>query len=188
MKIALPVFGLIAVLGLAYGLAFLGIIPAQKMADHSPGLGKTLIALHLAKPKKPAATKTAASAPATVSPEQDALNAEKKQIADSKAALAKAQADFEAEQQAAKTAPASPAAQIAAPPQTAAKLDAIYAAMSPDDLVTLFARLPDPAVLRALVNLDDKKAGKVLAGLPPARAARLTEALSRPRPTALASL
>ena len=116
------------------------------------------------------------------------MNAEKKQIADSKAALAKAQADFEAEQQAAKTAPASPAAQIAAPPQTAAKLDAIYAAMSPDDLVTLFARLPDPAVLRALTNLDDKKAGKVLAGLPPARAARLTQEMSRPRPAAVASL
>lgn len=187
MKIAFPVLGLLALLGIAYALAFFGVIPTQKMADHSPGLARTLIALHLAKPKKPAAMKTASSAPAAVSPEQEALNAEKKQLADQKAALDKQQADFEAQQTAAS---AAPAATAAAAPGDAGKLDAIYAAMSPDDLLTIFAKLPDPDVIRALTNLDEKKAGKVLAGLPPARAARLSEEMSHPQPAtrAVASL
>ena len=164
MKIAFPILGLLAVLGIAYALAFFGVIPTQKMADKSPGLAHALIALHLAKPKKPLATNKTMSAPATISPEQEALNAEKKQIADQKAVLDKEQADFEAQKQAA---PAASAASAASAPGGAGKLDAIYAAMSADDLLTIFAKLPDPDVIRALTNLDEKKAGKVLAGLPP---------------------
>lgn len=186
MKIALPVLGLVALLGTLYGLAFFGIIPAQKMADQSPGLAHTLIALHLAKAKKPV---LAAKAGAVLNPEQEGLNAQKKQLAGEKAAFAKEQADFEAAKQAVPAA-ASPASAAAAMPSSAAKLDAIYAAMSPDDLVTIFTKLPDPDVIRALMGLDEKKADKVLAGLPPARAARLTQLMSHPRPAsaALASL
>lgn len=190
MKIAFPVLGLLAVLGIAYALAFFGVIPVQKMAGKSPGLAHTLVALHLAKAKKPlSAAKTSAVASAVTSPEQEALNAEKKQIADAKAALDKQQADFEAQKQAAS---APPAAQTASAPasDSAGKLDAIYAAMSADDLLTIFAKLPDPDVIRALTNLDEKKAGKVLAGLPPARAARLSQEMSHPQPAnrAVASL
>ncbi len=183
MKIAFPLLGLLALLGIAYALAFFGVIPAQKMADHSPGLAHTLIALHLAKPKKPLAASKTLLAPATISPEQEALNAEKKQLADQKAALDKQQADFEAQKQTASAAPA-------ADPNSAGKLDAIYAAMSADDLLSIFAKLPDPDVIRALTNLDEKKAGKVLAGLPPARAARLSQEMSHPQPAsrAVASL
>jgi flagellar motility protein MotE (MotC chaperone) len=62
--------------------------------------------------------------------------------------------------------------------------------MSPDDLVTIFTKLPDPDVITALMSLDEKKAGKVLAGLPPTRAAHLTQEMSHPRPIsrAVASL
>lgn len=189
MKIAIPILGLLALLGIAYALAFFGIIPAQKMADHSPGLAPALIAMHLAKAKKPAKFgKTSAVASPVISPEQEALNTQEKQLADAKAALAKEQADFEAQKQAAS---AKPAAASAAPaPDRAAKLSAIYAAMSADDLVTIFSKLPNPDVISALMDLDEKKAGKVLAALPPTRAAHLTQEMSHPRPIshAVASL
>lgn len=180
MKIAIPILGLLALLGVAYGLAFFGIIPAQKMADRSPGLASALIALHLAKAKKPVTAGKTHAAPSVISPEQEALSTQKKQLADAKAALAKEQADFEAQKQAAPTS-SSPAA--ASVPDTAGKLSAIYAAMSADDLVTIFSHLPDPDVVSALMDLDEKKAGKVLAALPPARAAHLTQEMSHPRPS-----
>ena len=204
MKIAIPVLGLLALLGIAYGLAFFGIIPVQKMADHSPKLAHALIALHLAKAKKPMTAAGKSAAPTAVSPEQEALNTQKKQLADAQAKLAKDRADFEAQQAAPTPSPASAAspnaASAASPnaaspasgpaPDTAGKLSAIYAAMSPDDLIPLFSKLPDPDVVSALMGLDEKKAGKVLAALPPARAARLTQEMSHPRPTsrAVASL
>ena len=185
MKIAIPVFGVIVLLGIAYGLAFFGIIPAQKMADHSPGMASALISLHLAKAKKPKLAVGKSAVPATVSPEQEALNTQKKQLADGQAQLAKDRADFEAEKQ---QAAASPTPGSAAPPaDSQAKLNAIYAAMSADDLVTIFTKLPDPDVITALMSLDEKKAGKVLAALPPVRAAHLTQEMSHPRPASLAS-
>lgn len=176
MKIAIPVLGLLAVLGVAYGLAFFGVIPAQKMADKSPVLAHTLITLRLAKTKRPVTVRETHAAPPVISPEQEALSTQKKQLADAKAALAKEQADFEAQKQAV---PASVAFPTAAP-DTAGKLSAIYAAMSADDLVTIFSRLPDRDVVSALMALDEKKAGKVLAALPPARAAHLTQEMSHP--------
>ena len=188
MKIAIPLLGLVALLGAAYGLAFFGIIPVQKMAAKSPGLAPVLISLHLAKAKKPQPAKTAV-AQAPSSPEQEALNTQKKQISDAEAQLAKEQADFEA-QKAAPSVSAAPGTPAVPTQDTAGKLSEIYAAMSPDDLVTIFAKLPDPDVVSALMSLDEKKAGKVLAGLPPIRAAHLTQEMSHPRPAshAVASL
>ncbi len=186
MKIALPFLGILALLGVAYGLAFFGVIPAQKMADKSPQLASALIKLHLAKAKKPAphggpdALKTAA-----VNPAQAALNTQKTQLDAGRAQLAKDRADFDAQKQAAVAAPVSApdsAGQNSAAPDSAAKLSAIYAAMSPDDLVTIFTKLPDPDIISALMGLDEKKAGKVLAALPPTRAARLTQQMAHPRP------
>ncbi len=187
MKIAFPILGLLVVLGACYGLAFVGIIPTQKMADKNPALAKTLIGLHLVKAKKPKPAKADTTASAVISPEQEALNTQKKQLADAQAKLAKDQADFDAHKN---TSAASPPASAAPTVDTGAKLNAIYAAMSPDDLTVLFTRLPDPDVIAALINLDEKKAGKVLAALPPTRAARLTRQMSHPRPvsTAVASL
>ena len=70
---------------------------------------------------------------------------------------------------------------------SAGKLSAIYAAMSADDLVTIFTKLPDPDVVNALMGLDEKKAGKVLAALPPVRAAGLTQEMAHPHPARLAA-
>ena len=83
MKALWGIFGLMAVLGIVYGLAFVGNIPVKKLAAKSPALAKTLIALHLAKPNPKAAvmdTKLASSA-AVPSPEQQALDTQKRQIA-----------------------------------------------------------------------------------------------------------
>ena len=169
MKAVLGIFGLLAVLGVVYGLAFVGIIPTQKLADKSPALGKTLIALHLAKPK---ATKAAAKSPAASTPQ--ALDAEKQQIAAERAQLDKDRAALAA-QPPAPAAPPVPPPDSPPAPDTGAKLIALYATMSPDDLAPIFGKLPDPLVIKTLMQMDEKKAGKVLAALPPDRAARLSE-------------
>jgi len=164
----------VALLGVVYGLAFFGIIPVQKMADKSPGLASTLTKLHLAKAKKPAPATPPGAAP---SPEQQALDAQKKQTAADRAQLDKDRADFEAQ----KAQPAAPPDGVAStpPPDHAAKLGAIYATMSADDLARIFGKQPDPDVIQSLTQLDEKKAGQVLAALPADRAARLTRQMSR---------
>jgi len=173
VKAVIGVFGLVALLGVVYGLAFLGVIPAQKMAGKSPALASALSALHLAKAKKAAPSITPRPAP---DPERQALDAQKKALADGRAQLEKDRADLEARRQ------QPPAPQTGASPtpspDDAAKLGAIYATMSPDDLSRIFAKLPDPDVVRSLTQLDEKKAGQVLAALPADRAARLARRMS----------
>ena len=175
MKILFPILGLIALLGTLYGLAFFGIIPVQKMADKTPALASVLLSLHLAKEKKPP---SAVKPGAVISPERLALNAQKKQIASGQAQLDKDRAAFALQKQQV-SAPAADGA-IVTPADNTAKLDAIYAAMSPDDLTPLFGKLSDPDVARALLAMDEKKAGKILAALPTARAARLTRRIAGP--------
>ncbi len=175
MKAAFAVLGLLALLGVVYGLAFFGIIPVQKMADKSPALASALVSMHLARPKKHVAPlpQTAKAA----SPEQQALDAQKKQLAADRAQLDKDRADWEAQKQQA----AAPASGTDTPAEdSGAKLNAIYATMSPDDIARIFAKLPDPDVMAALTQLDEKKAGKILAALPDDRAARLTRRMSHP--------
>lgn len=182
MKAILGLLGLIVLLGLVYGLAFFGILPVQKMADKSPALAPALVSLHLAKPKKPVHSLPPGAVP--VNPEQSALDAQKKQIAADRAQLDKDRLAWEAQKQ--QTPP--PGAGISPPaPDNAAKLNAIYATMSPDDIARICAKLPDPDVIAALTQLDEKKAGKILAALPDARAARLTRLMSRPPLTSAAS-
>jgi len=174
LKAVIGLLSVVALLGVVYGLAFFGIIPVQKMADKSPGLASTLTKLHLAKAKKPAPAAPPGAAP---SPEQQALDAQKKQTAADRAQLDKDRADFEAQ----KAQPAAPPDGVAStpPPDHAAKLGAIYATMSADDLARIFGKQPDPDVIQSLTQLDEKKAGQVLAALPTARAARLTRQMSR---------
>jgi flagellar motility protein MotE (MotC chaperone) len=174
LKAVIGLLSVVALLGVVYGLAFFGIIPVQKMADKSPGLASTLTKLHLAKAKKPAPAAPPGAAP---SPEQQALDAQKKQTAADRAQLDKDRADFEAQ----KAQPAAPPDGVAStpPPDHAAKLGAIYATMSADDLARIFGKLPDPDVIQSLTQLDEKKAGQVLAALPADRAARLTRQMSR---------
>lgn len=172
MKIVLIVLGLLVVLGAAYGLAFLGVIPVQKWADKNPSLAKTLTAMHLAKPKKAVVPAAPALKP---DPQQQALDAEKQQIEADRAQLTKDRAAFEAaKQQAAAPSPAAgDGSQPGAASGTGDKLAAIYATMDPEDLAKIFAKQTDPVVIQSLSGLDEKKAGQVLAAMPADRAARL---------------
>ena len=182
MKAILGIVGLLAVLGIVYGLAFVGIIPAQKLAAKSPALGQALIALHLAKPTMKAAPVVAVAQPAAkLSPAQQALDAEKQQIAAARAQLDKDRAALDARQQQASATPA-PDPNAPPAPDTGAKLIALYGTMDPDDIAHIFAKLPDPLVVQTLMQMDEKKAGKVFAALPPDRAARLSEVMASHAP------
>ena len=173
MKAVIGVFSVVALLGVLYGLAFLGVIPVQKMAGKAPALASALSALHLAKAKKPA---PAAAAAPTPDPERAALAAQKKAVAADRARLEKDRADLEASKR--QPLAAGPNGGASPAPDDAAKLGAIYATMSPDDLSRIFGKLPDPDVIRSLTQLDEKKAGQVLAALPADRAARLARRMS----------
>lgn len=160
MKFVVPLLSFLVILGVVYGMAFVGILPAQKWADKNPQIAPLLRAAHLAKAPKTKPAKVAASAPA-----RPAAHSAPAPIAPLPVA-------------------AAPAA-VPSAPDTHAKLDAIYAAMAPDDLARIFARLPDPTVVQSLMPMDEKKAGKVLAALPDDRAARLSRLmLSAPARTA----
>jgi len=165
----------VALLGVVYGLAFFGIIPVQKMAGKSPALASALAALPLVRAKKPARSAPPGAAP---NPQQQALDAQKKQLAADRAQLDKDRAALKTQKQQPPT-PPDGGAPPAPPPDTAAKLGAIYATMSADDLARIFGKQPDPDVIQSLTQLDEKKAGQVLAALPADRAARLTRRMSR---------
>ena len=175
MKAVIGVFSVVALLGVLYGLAFLGVIPVQKMAGKSPALASALSALHLAKAKKPA---PAAAAAPTPDPERAALAAQKKAVAVDRARLEKDRADLEASKRQPLAAGPNGSAHPTSSQDDAAKLGAIYATMSPDDLSRIFGKLPDPDVIQSLTQLDEKKAGQVLAALPADRAARLARRMS----------
>jgi flagellar motility protein MotE (MotC chaperone) len=185
MKAVFAILGVVVVLGIVYGLAFMGIIPVKKMAAKNPALAKILAPLHLA-PAKPKATAVVAKAGTDATdPQQQTLDAQKKQLADDRAQLDKDKAAFDAQKQSPSPTPAvgadgtasvdgaSPNGTAAA--DTGAKLSAIYATMSPDDIAKIFAKLPDPVVIQNLMPLDEGKAGKVLAAMPADRAARLSQ-------------
>ena len=186
MKAVLGIFGLLALLGIVYGLAFFGIIPTKKLAAKSPAVAKMLAALHLVKPQLKA-SKVASKLPAALSPEQKALDAEKQQIAAQRAQLEKDRASLDAQRQQAAASP-TPAPDAPPAPDTGTKLIALYATMSPDDLAPIFGKLPDPMVVQTLMQMDEKKAGKVLAALPPDRAARLSELMMSHSPARQASV
>ena len=177
MKALLGILGLLAVLGIVYGLAFVGIIPTQKLAAKSPALAQALVALHLAKPAPNATPIVGGCKPAAkASPAPQELDAEKQQIAAARTQLNKDRAALDARQQslgAPRRFPDAPPA-----PDTGAKLIALYGTMDPDDIAHIFAKLPDPLVVSTLMQMDEKKAGKVFAALPPDRAARLSEIMA----------
>lgn len=184
MKAIIGLLSVAALLGVVYGLAFFGIIPVQKMADKSPALASALTKLHLAKAKK--SVHSLASPVPAPDPEQEALDTGKKKLAADQAQLEKDRAAFEAQKQ-----QAPPTPDGAAPPASsdnAAKLGAIYATMSADDLVRIFGKLPDSDVIQSLTQLDEKKAGQVLAAFPADRAARLTKQMAHTAPNRQASL
>lgn len=173
MKAVIGLLAVVALLGVVYGLAVFGILPVQKMAVKSPALASALTALHLAKPKKTVPSTPVGAAP---NPEQQALDAQKKRLAADRAQLDKDRAALEAQKQQ----PSAPQDGSAPPaPDNAARLGAIYATMSADDLARIFGKQTDPDVIQSLTQLDEKKAGQVFATLPADRAARLARQMSR---------
>ncbi len=187
MKIVFSILGLLVLLGVLYGLAFLGVIPAQKMADKNPSLAKVLYKMHLAKTKPKAALKLAAQPKAD--PKQQQIQAEQAQVAADRAQLEKDKAAFEAQKQRAAASPPSPSKAAPSGADTNAKLSAIYATMSPDDIAKIFEKLSDAEVVQNLMPLDEKKAGKILAAMPADRAARLTrQMMASPAPQQTAAV
>jgi len=173
MKAAIGIFVFVLILGVLYGLAYVGVIPAQKIADGNPSALPILKALRLAKSKpapKPMLTAALPSPPVdpakNMAAEQASLDAEKTQLDAERSQIAASQAQ-------------------AAAPQTGSlgadqhqKLIGIYSTMGPDDLANILAHISDREAVQDLASLDEKKAGKVLAALPPARAARLSELMT----------
>lgn len=177
MKILMPILCLLVVLGVLYGLAFTGILSAQAWADKNPQIAPLLRAAHLAKKTKVKLAK--------LTPQATAKHPALKLVPPTPAAPPTS----------APLLSSLPAAPPAAAPDTHGKLDAIYAAMAPDDLARIFEKLPDPAVIQSLMPMEEKKAGKVLAAMPAIRAARLSRQMMAPPirtaskpPTAVASL
>ena len=52
MKAVIGILVLAVIIGVVYGLAYLGVIPVAKMAAKSPAAMKILISMKLAKPAK----------------------------------------------------------------------------------------------------------------------------------------
>ena len=176
MKAVIGALGFVALLGVIYGLAFVGIIPVKSLAKKSPALASALSALHLAKAPQAKAASLPAAAP---DPALAALDAQKKQLADAHAQLDKDRAAFEAQKQTAPAAPDTAAARTARPSWRRS-----MRRCPPTTWPAFWASCPTPKWSGSLAMLDEKKAGQVLAALPDDRAARLTRRLA---PVSLAS-
>lgn len=167
MKFVYALLGIVLVLGVTYGLAFLGVIPVASIARHNPSAARVLTAMYLYHPKKVTTTSMIATVPPPI-PAEDPLaadrrelDAERAQIAAEKAALEKKPADGDS---------GTP---------TSAKMVAIYDTMKPAELAGIFEKLTDAQVCDALIKMDEQKAGKVLVAMPPSRAAKLTTLMNQ---------
>jgi len=168
MKFVIGFVVLVVLIGSAYGLAKLHVIPLDGIAKSSPIAAKLLNEMKLL-PPTPKAPIVAAAPAVTVDP----YAAEKQQLA-----AQQAQINQEKQQLAMKPVVAA----VPPPPPivpTAPQLIEIYEAMNSDDLATLFAKQPDSAVVSALIGMDTKKAAKALAAMPPDRGAKITAMMNR---------
>ncbi|HLJ53422.1 MAG TPA: hypothetical protein VKT77_00200 [Chthonomonadaceae bacterium] len=175
------VFPLGLMLGGAYGLAKIGVIPVKRLTARNRA-ARTLVRLvGLDSPRLPAVQ---VNAPHAAAP--DPLAAERKELAGQRQALEKQRADWEnVKRTQAKNAEAAAAAERAATdPKAIARLAAVYEQMPPDAVSKIFAKLPETEVLALLRKMEEKKVGEILAANAPDRAARLTLALSKPAPAA----
>ena len=175
-------------LGVGYGLAKVQVIPTQKMGLKNPALGRVLrmAGLYKAPPPPKPLLPGQAAAPAPVSPEQQALKAQRD-------ALDKERADWEAQKQAQAKAAAKPKADAAASasisdPREVARLASIYEQMPSENVVKIFAKMPDPQTIALMRRMDEKKVSEILAAIAPERAAFFTQQLSHaPAPVRTAS-
>ncbi len=179
MKIVAIVIGsLVLLVGIFVGLLFAHVIPASGLAASSPAAASALGAMGLYKPKVPpkrvVLAKGAALSTAPASgPTAADLGAEKAQLDAEKSDLAQQKAQMEAD--AAQKIPSTSAMSAPLSP----KLTAIYDTMSADDLARIFAKQPDSIVAQALGAMDEKRAGKAMAVLPPDRVAKIAVLLNQ---------
>ncbi len=186
--VLIGVVPLALLLGVSYGLAKVQIIPTQKLGLKNPALGRVLHIVGLYKappplkpglpgqPGQPLASQ--ASVPAGPTPEQQALKAQRD-------ALDKERADWEAQKQAQAKAvekPKTDAAAFAPDPREIARLASIYEQMPAENVVKIFAKLPDPQTVALMRRMDEKKVGEILAAIAPERAAFFTQQLSHAAP------
>ena len=189
--VLIGVVPLALLLGVGYGLARMQVIPTQKMGLKNPVLGRVLHMAGLYKaplslkpglpglPGQPGQpTGGQASVGAGPSPEQQALKAQRN-------ALDKERADWEAQKQAQAKLAEKPKTDVAASmsdPREIARLSSIYEQMPAENVVKIFAKLPDPQTVALLRRMDEKKVGEVLAAIAPERAAFFTQQLSHAAP------
>jgi hypothetical protein len=171
------VFPLFLLLGGAYGLAKVGVIPIRQVAAKNRPLRLALHLIGLDTPKLPSVQVTPANA---VAP--DPLDSQRKALAEQRGALDKERTDWDVQRQAqiktsaAKTATEQPVTD----PKAIARLAAIYEQMPAETANKIFTKLPDPEVISLLRKMDEKKVSQILAIVPPDRAARMTLSLSKP--------
>ena len=183
MKFVLILLVAIVVLvGGAYGLAKLQVIPTQKLAAKNPALAKLLKPLGLYKPPPPPAPATP-----TVSPEQVALKAQRE-------VLEKERADWESQKQAqSKLEEKSKQDQVRAEetaipdPTSMSRLASIYEQMPPDKVVAIFKTLPRQQIIALLRLMDEKKVSEILALVPAKDASDYTQQLVKAAPSRTAS-
>lgn len=171
------VFPLFLLLGGAYGLAKIGVIPVRKFAKKSKPLSLALRLIGLDSPKLPARQVTHATAQAP-----DPLDGQRKALAEQRAALEKERTDWEAEKAAKQKAalPKPESAEAAPDPKSLSRLASVYEQMPPEKVMPIFAKLPDPQVIALMRRMDEKQVAQILALSPPDRAARMTLALAKP--------
>lgn len=172
------------ILGGAYGLAKVGVIPVKRLTAKNRAARSLAHMIGLDSPRLPAVH---VASPHAAAP--DPLAAERKELAAQKVALDKQRAEWEdTKRSQARNAEAAAAAERAdTDPKAIARLGAIYEQMPPDAVSKIFAKLPEPEVIALLRKMEEKKVGGILAADAPDRAARLTLALSKPAPAAPAS-
>lgn len=180
VKVPLVLFVfLMLILGMGYGLARVEVIPVKKLAAHKPALQFALRLVGLYPPVKAGMKQTLGlQAPDPLAGEKQAIRAERE-------AFDKERASYEAQKQSqARTEQQAQAAAVNAlpDPKEMARLATIYEQMPAETVNKIFLKLPENEALSLLRRMDEKQVALLLGGMPPERAARLTQFLSRPAP------
>ncbi len=178
------VFPLLLVLGGAYGLAKIGVIPVKKLTAKNRAARTLVHLIGLDSPKLPAVSVMPARAVVV-----DPLEDRRKELSAEKEAFEKQRTDWENVRQVQAKAAAARVTeqQTAVDPRSISRLAAIYEQMPAETANKIFTKLPDPEVIALLRKMHEKKVGQILAIVAPDRAARLTLSLSKPVPPPPAS-
>ncbi|HLI49271.1 MAG TPA: hypothetical protein VKV18_11360 [Chthonomonas sp.] len=159
-------------LGVAFGLAKMGVLPARQWAGEKGALG-TVARLSGFRPlKKPSAKTAAAGSPLTaeqLAQQQRVLQAEQRAFEQERAAW---------EQQKQKALQAPPAPPPPLDPAQMARLAEIYSKMDAPKVNQILDKLPESEVVVLLQQMDERKVASILEGMTPAKAARITGELA----------